>query len=105
MKKANLKYYALLLITMIALASILVILGEFVNKKDILSLKIWLIDYEINSILNIITITLEIIFENIRIGTVLISGVYFFLCRVNFYKHNNMNYLSHHFIFCLLQFY
>lgn len=56
-------------------------------------MKIWLIDYKINFILNIILIALgitifSIIFRNIGIGTFLTGGVYFLLCIVNFYKHN-----------------
>lgn len=69
----------------------MVILGEFINRKNLIDLYTWIIDFKIQFGLNVIIVVLlitniGILFKNIGWGTLFSGGLYIILCIVNYYK-------------------
>lgn len=73
-----------------SLSAIIVILGDIINRNDLNEVSIWIIDFRVQFILNIIIIMamsiISIIFRNIGVGGLITGGIYLSLCIANYYK-------------------
>lgn len=70
----------------------LVLLGEFIIRKEILDLQIWLLDNKLAFYLNVLIIAVTLLLsvsitKSMGIGTLITGVVYITLCVVNFYKY------------------
>lgn len=83
--------YTLWISVIFSISIIMVILGEFINRKNLIDLYTWIIDFKIQFGLNVIIVVLlitniGILFKNIGWGTLFSGGLYIILCIVNYYK-------------------